>query len=207
MINITTTDRSRNLSNRHETQLRRSAEVTAALRRRSEGAGWYEQIQRTERLLRQKKAAFDASVTAIADGKVAVDTARKALMMLCRSVAGLCEANGSMQARDVLESDASDEQAIAANLVEYVKIIPHAGPGLVEVLRKKRLKWLAVEAAFRHWLRDYEEATQGYDAAYYNAAAEIAQARALLYSLGVRVGERKAKRAQRGLPQDGRAGF
>lgn len=188
----------KDISTKFESTSRQSAEVTAAL------AGFntpnaveaYERLQAIESATVKAATAKQNAARIAEETTTAYETLRKNVRLLNTACVNICEIRGIVSAEYFTVVDRGDDAGLARRLEPEMRRVPGFGPPLADGLAHMLRDLAAAETAAAQARASFTSSQRDLDAALLNLQGAVAQGRAVLATLGVKLSRKVKKKSE-----------
>lgn len=188
----------KDISTKFESTTRQSAEVSAALA----GFNTPNAVEAYERIQASESATVKAATTKLTATRIADETTtayemlRKDVRLLNTACVNICEIRGVVAAEFFTVVDRGDDAGLGRRLEPEMRRVTGFGPPLADGLAHMLRDLGAAETAAAQAKANFTSSQRDLDAALLNLQGAVAQGRAVLATLGVKVSRKIKKKAE-----------
>ena len=186
------------VSTKFQSASKQSAEVTAALAEFETPAAVeaYDRLQASETVTVRAATAKQSAARVADEANTAFETLRKNVRLLNAACVNICELRGIVSAEYFTVVDRGDDAGLARRLEPEMRRVPGFGPPLADGLAHMLRDLAAAETAAAQARASYTSSQRDLDAALLNLQGAVAQGRAVLATLGVKLSRKVKKKSE-----------
>lgn len=188
----------KDISTKFESTSKQSAEVTAALAEFETPAAVeaYDRLQASETITVRAATAKQTAARVADEANTAFETLRKNVRLLNAACVNICELRGIVSAEYFTVVDRGDDAGLARRLEPEMRRVSGFGPPLADGLAHMLRDFDAAETAAAQAKAALTASQRNLDAALLNLQGAVAQGRAVLATLGVKLSRRIKKKSE-----------